>query len=315
MNNPKCKNPIKEKPARQAGHSARESRQMTLLLFMNYLSSIRSSAICIILAFLFLTQGSIAQVVTNQGFVVATPPEGLIKGVIKAGNRSGVLVAGGKTVYSNDTFTVTTRGHQVIWKVIGFPNNQPQFARLLLSSPSPYSTSLDCSPNFNKLVMLLESEANLYKAASTKILRDQVIATTRKRVEEWCKTNTLCVVATVADISAVDDKTVKIKLSNVNRGEFDRIRYPSVSLWGPTHITVPMTRDKAGLLKAGYRVVLSGIPSFNPGTDNIMGDGFLQQSGFVSFRFSLIGDPRFVGAVNLNQVKYDVFDPKLETAP
>ena len=315
MNKTEYKNPIKDKPVRQTGQSLREKRQVPLLVSMNNpLTSIRFSSLCLILACLSHAVGLFAQAVPDQDFIEAKPPVGVVKGTMRAGDRCGVLIAGGKTVYSNDTFSVTTRGHQVPWKVTGFTNNQPRFARLVSGSPSPYSTSPDCVPNFDKLVMLMESEAIVYKAASTKILRDQAMAATRKRADAWCKTNILCVAATLADISMVDDNTACLKLSNVNRGAFDNIRYPSVSLFGPRHINVPMTQEKAGSLKAGYRVIITGTPSFGFGDGNLMSDGLLQQNGFVCFRLLVLTQPSFVGAVFLDQVKYDVFDPKNETA-
>jgi hypothetical protein len=279
----------------------------------NSLTSIRFSSLCITLACLSRAVGLFAQAVPDQDFIEAKPPAGVVKGTMRAGDRCGVLVAGGTTVYSNDTFSVTTRGHQVTWKVTGFTNNQPRFARLVSGLPSPYSTSPDCVPNFGELVMLMESEVNVYKAASTKVLRDQAIAATHKRVETWCKTNTLCVVATLSDISMVDDNTACLKLSNVNRGAFDNIRYPSVSPQGPSSISVPMTKSQAASYKAGYRVLITGSPSFSPGTDNQFQNAYLQVKSFVSFQMRLIGDARFIGAIFLDQVKYDVFDPKNET--
>jgi len=274
---------------------------------------IRNSFICIILSVFSHTSVLLAQTVTNQEFVEAKPPAGVVKGTMRAGDRCGVLVAGGKTVYSNDTFSVTTRGHQVTWKVTGFTNNQPRFARLVSGPPSPYSTSPDCVPNFGELAMLMESEAIVYKAASTKILREQTMAATRMRVATWCKTNILCVSATLADISMVDENTACLKLSNVNRGAFDNIRYPSVFIQGPSSISVPMTRDEAATLKAGYKVIITGSPSFGLETLTTLNGNPIYKEGLVRFVVSLLGDPHIIGALFLDQVKYDVFDPTKET--
>jgi hypothetical protein len=296
---------------RQTGQSAREKWLEELLLSMKNLSASRLSASIIILAFLSLANGLFAQAVTNQECVVAAPPAGVIKGIISAGDRSGVLIVGGKTVYSNDTFTVTTRGHQVTWKVVGFANNQPRFARLGSDSSSPLSTSLDAAPNFDKLVMFLESEAITYKAASTSILKDKAVARTREHLGNWCQSNQLCVAGTLSDISMVNDTTASLRLSNVYRGSFERIRNPCLFTSGPHMINVPMTKDQAATLKAGYKVIISGCPSFISGKDQQIVDANLQVKSFVSFLMS--HDIRFIGAIYLDQIKYDIFDPKQET--
>lgn len=266
---------------------------------------------CVILAFLSFANGLLAQAITNQECVVATPPAGVVKGIISAGERSGVLIVGGRTVYSNDTFTVTTRGHQVTWKVVSFSNNQPRFARLVSDSSSPLSTSPDSVPNFDKLVMLLESEAITYKAASTSILKDEAVTSTREYLGNWCQSNQLCVAATLSDISMINDTTAALRLSNVHRGSFERIRNPCLFATGPHMINVPMTKDQAAMFKAGYKVIISGCPSFSSGKDQPMADALIQAKSFVSFLMS--HDIRFIGAIYFDQIKYDIFDPKNET--
>jgi hypothetical protein len=111
----------------------------------------------------------------------------------------------------------------------------------------------------------------------------------------------------------IDASTARLKFSNVNRGAFDGIRAPCHFILGPSAISVPMTKTQAASYKAGYRVVITGCPSFSPGTGNQLKDAFLQVNSFVSFQMQLIGDARFIGAISLNQVKYDIFDSKNET--
>lgn len=274
-------------------------------------TSIRFSSLCIILACLSHAVNLFAQALPDQEFIEAQPPAGVAKGTMRAGDRCGVLVAGGKTVYSNDTFSITTRGHQVTWKVTGFTNNQPRFARLVSGSPSPFSTSPDCVPNFDKLVMFLEPEANTYKAASTSILKDKAVAKVREHLGNWCRSNQLCVAATLSDISMVNDTTAQLRLSNVHRGSFERIRNPCLFATGPHMVNVPMTKDQAATFKAGYKVIISGCPSFSSGKDSQIVDAILQTKSFVSFLMS--ADTRFIGAIYLDQIKYDIFDPKNET--
>jgi hypothetical protein len=82
---------------------------------------------------------------------------------------------------------------------------------------------------------------------------------------------------------------------------------------GPSRISIPITKTEAASLKAGYKVIITGNMSFSPKDEMLMADGPVRRKGHVSFWINLEGDPRFVGAVLLNQVKYDIFDPKAET--
>lgn len=274
---------------------------------------IRFSSLCIILASFSLATALFSQAVPEQEFIEAKPPVSVVKGTMRVGDRCGVHIVGGKTVYSNDTFTITTRGHTVTWKVIGFTNKQPRFARLALDNSHLLSPPLDCVPNFGNLLMLLEEKAAKYKSASTSILKDQVMTETRNRVAEWCNTNQLCIAATLADIRMIDDATACLQLANVNRGAFNSIRYPLIFMEGPCRISIPITKNKAASLKAGYKVIITGNMSFSPKDEMLMADGPVRRKGHVSFWINLEGDPRFVGAVLLDQVKYDIFDPKNET--
>ena len=280
--------------------------------------NIKSQLICrysIIIVLLGVLQSTVllAQPIGTQEFIEAKPPAGLVKGIIKAGNQRTVLLVGGKTVVSNSTFTVTTRGHRVTWKVIGFTEKEALFARLVSDTPSPYSTSPDCVPNFGSLLMLLEENASMYKLASTSILKDQVMTETRNRVKEWCNTNQLCIAATLSDIKMIDDATACLQLNNVNRGEFNNIRYPLIFMEGPSRISIPITNIHAASLKAGYKVIITGNLSFSQKDEMLMHDGPVRRKGHISFWINLQGDPRFVGAILLNQVKYDIFDSKAET--
>lgn len=256
-----------------------------------------------------------AQPETNKHFVESAPPPGVIKGVIKAGDRCGVLIAGGRTVYSNDTFSLIIHGYTNTWTVLGFTNNQARLGKSVLDARRPHSTPPNCVPNFDKLVMLLESEAVAYKDASTKVLKEQVMETTLRRAKAWGSSNQLCMAATLTDISMVADETARIKLAKVNRGAFDAIKFPTLFMQVPVYITVPMTKEYAATLKSGYRVLITGTPSFGNESISIVNGKMIRKSGLVHFSASVLGDPRFIGALFLDQIRYDIFDPAKETVP
>ncbi len=239
-------------------------------------------------------------------------PAGVVRGVINAGGRCGALIAGGKTVYSNDVFTVTTRGHKVMWKVLEVSDRTNRFARASSPAANPLSPAPDCRPNFGGLAMLLEQGAQSYKAASTRALKDQVMAETREGASGWCASNrTLCVTGTLSDLTVTDANTARLRLTDVDCGPFSAIKRPTLYMHRPLQFTVPMTKERALSCKAGYTVILTGRPVFQPGVGLLMVDGLVQKQSVTSFMMPV--DLQCIGALTVTGVRYDIFDPKAET--
>jgi len=253
-----------------------------------------------------------AQSNESETFSETTPPPGVVKGFIKAGERRGAVIVGGKTVYSNDVFTVTTRGHKVVWKVLEVSDKVARFAREPSESLNHPAPSPDCASNFGELAMLLEKGAQSYKSASTRALKDQVLAETRERANAWCSSNrTLCVTGTLSDLTANDGNTALLRLMNVDCGPFSAIRNPGLFINRPFQFIVPMTREQTLSYKAGYAVVLTGCPAFHPGEGLLTVNGLILKPTVTCFLMPV--DISCVGALTVTDVKYDIFDPKAET--
>jgi len=253
-----------------------------------------------------------AQTKGAKTFNEATPPPGVVKGFMKAGKRCGALIAGGKMVYSNDVFTVTTRGHKVVWKVLEVSDKKARFARWPFDSANPLSARPDCTPNFGELAVLLEQRAQAYKSASTGALKDQVMTETHKCANSWCVSNqTLCIMGTLSDLTVIDDTTALLRLKEVDCGPFSAIRQPGLCISQPLQFTVPMTKEQALSFKAGYTAVLTGCPTFHSSASPLLGNDLLPKQSVASF--SMLIDAQCIGSLSLADIKYDIFDPKAET--
>ena len=269
--------------------------------------------ICSAMAVMACTSMAIAQTNAAGIFLEAAPPAGVVKGFMKAGGRYGALIAGGRTVYSNDTFAVTARGHKVTWQVLEVTDKGGRFAREQSAAEVPHSPPPGCVPNFGGLVMMLEDSAREYKAATTDALKDQVMAAARDNAKSWCASNrVMCVKGTLSNLTMADDNTALLRLTNVDCGLFKTIRHPNLYVHSPLEIKIHLTRDQAQGFKAGNTAILSGRPVFRPGTDILLiGDALTQKGALTCFR--ILTDTRMIGAIDLADPKYDIFDPKAET--
>ena len=265
------------------------------------------------LAIIMCASITYAQTNATERFLIATPPAGVVKGVMKAGARCGVLIVGGRMVYSNDIFTVTTRGHKVAWQALEVTEKKLLFARKLPATANPHSTPPDCTPNYGDLVMVLEKEARSYTSASTHILRDQAVAKARETASNWCASNQLlCVKASLSDLTMADANTAELHVKNVDSGPFKAIQKPALTVHAPNKIKVPLSRDSALTYKAGNTVILCGRPVFRPGSDiPLIGNALTQPGTFTSFWMPSGSDK--IGDLDLTDLTYDIFDPKAET--
>lgn len=256
---------------------------------------------------------SLASAQTNETrtFREAIPPAGVVKGIMKAGNRCGVLIVGGKMAFSNDTFTLITRGHKVKWQVLEVTDNKSRFAREVSESESTRSPPLDCPPNFSELVMLLEESARSYNDASTRLQKDDVMAKTHKIAQSWCTNDLLCIKATLSDVSMAKDGIALLRLCNIDRGPFDAIAKPFLHVNKSSDIKVMVPRERALSYKSGYSVILSGRPKFRPGAETPLVDELTKQGTFALFR--MLSDFIPIGSLDLTDIKFDIFDPKVES--
>lgn len=272
----------------------------------------RETPIRYILALFLCASFSYAQTNSNTQFLEAVPPAGAVKGFIKAGDRCAALIVGGKTVYSNDVFTVMLQGRQSVWKVLAVTDKGARFAYL----PEPERTLApppDETLSFGEFLMFLEDRARIYKDASTSVLKEQAVERIRDSARSWCMTNrSLCVKAVLSDIAMNDANSARLSLKNVEYGPFKTNPIPNLYVSPFFKIDVPLKRDQALGFKAGDTVVLSGQPNFclNPHVTSFI-NGHMQRGVFTSF--SILSDSREIGSLQLYEPKFEIFTPKTES--
>ncbi len=185
-----------------------------------------------------------AQTNTSGQYIETNLPPGVYKGIVKVGDRFGVVIVGGKTVYSNDTFTLTTHGLKAKWKVLAVANKKARFARAVPDQVSPYATPPDCVPNFGEFVMLLDKEAKAYQQASTQLLKDKIIAAASVKAQDWCLSNrTMCVKGVLADVIMLATNTARVRLKKKKWVSRNLFRIPTSML------TYPLKKQSASRRK------------------------------------------------------------------
>jgi len=236
------------------------------------------------------------------------------KGIVKVGDRFGVVIVGGKTVYSNDTFTLTTHGLKAKWKVLAVANKKARFARAVPDQVSPYATPPDCVPNLGEFVMLLDKEAKAYKQASTQLLKDKIIAAARVKAQDWCLSNrTMCVKGVLADVIMLATNTARVRLKKEEMGQSKSFPDSNLYVNVPIEETISVSKETALTFQAGNTVVLVGCPVFIPAHDApVPGERKLITESFTYFKICSDRKP-FIGALRLTDIRYDIFEPKNET--
>lgn len=264
-----------------------------------------------LLVFAFASVALAQHQVGSRAEASALPP-GVLKGVIKSGERYCAFIAGGRTVYPNDTFTTTKHGHTVTWKVIDVSLSGARVVKLSTGSSDTQHPPLEFVPNFGTLVMQLEQGSQKYSAASTRLLKDQAMEATARAGVDWCSSNqTLYVTGTLSDLAMLDDCTAQVQLRNVNLGSFSALQSPRLSVLSPFQITVPFSRERAESANAGYTVVLCGKPVFRPKSALSVDNTSSARQPLTCFSISSDGSP--IGSLEMVDPICDIFDPKKET--
>lgn len=262
---------------------------------------------------LFAGRPALAQDPVALMFTESASPAGVIRGYVKAGDRWGALLAGGRTVYSNDTFTVKSRGHTCLWKVLEVSNGRARLARAESSPASPFSTPPDCKPNFGEFLALFDKGSRAYKEASTQVQKNQIMSTLRENAKQWCSQHAvLCVKGDLSDLVMQDDNNALLRLQNVDCWKFKPPRTPTLYIYPSFEVRIPISREQALSLKKGDQVILCGRPTFRSGSDTLPNiDGLAQLTCFTSFR--MLPDVASIGFLSLEDVRYDIFDPKSDS--
>jgi len=256
-----------------------------------------------------ITFAAYAQAVPQE-FVETVPPKGIIRGFLQVGGQYGALVAGGDTVYSNDIFAVISRGNTVQWKVLELTADKKRFARDVLND-NPHATPDNISPNFGDLVMILENDAKKYKAASTKVLKEEELKVTCEDAANWCSNNVLCVKGELAEISMESSAFATIRLKNVDTGPFAKMRIYNLFVDTSYQLEIPIAREKALMVKAGDTVIICGKPVFYPGSLKFIADAIRGKKTFTQFR--MLGDIAMIGSLDIEDLKFDIFDSRNES--
>ena len=263
------------------------------------------------LTFLVVASSALAESQTAQ-FEIASIPPGVLKGIIKSGERYGAFIASGRTVYSNDTFTVTKHGHPVTWKVLDINLNGARFAKLSTDTTNAPHPPLDLVSNFGAFLMQLEQGSKVYSAASTRLLKDQAMEAALTSVANWCASNqTLSVIGTLSDLAMVDDRTAQLQLKDLDYGHFKSVQNPKLYINPTFQINVPFTRADAERVKAGDTVVLCGRPIFRPKPSLAADNATSTKPPFTCF--SISSDGCLIGCLEIVTPVCDIFDPKKET--
>lgn len=250
-----------------------------------------------------------AQETPGSCFREANPSPGLIKGIIRTGDREGVIVIGGKTVLPGETFTVTTRGVKVVWKVLAVTAGKARFARAVSAAADSCATPPDCRPNYADFLKVLQRGAEAHKAASTSVQKEQILAATRESARLWCASNTLfCVQGTVLDVNMLDDNNARLRLKCAD--DPNALNH-SFFLLRPLSIEIPIRRERAITHKAGDHVLLCGRPVFIKSSGSLIADGMTLGESFASFLILHGGTP--IGSLQLSEPRFDIYDPKCET--
>lgn len=239
----------------------------------------------------------------------ATPPAGVVKGFVKTGNREGVFIIGGSAVFPGETFSVTTRGVKVIWKVLDVSAGKARFARAVADAAGTLAPPPDCTPNYAAFLKVLQQGAEAHKAASTSVQKEQILAATRASAKLWCASNTVfCIQGIVTDLTMIDDQTAQLRLTDSE--ESDALKH-NLFVSGPLRINIPLSRKKALGYKAGYHVRLCGRPFFIPGSDSLLVDGATRNRSFASFM--MLHGAATIGSLQLFGPRFEIYDPKNET--
>ena len=284
--------------------------------YLNMIAYVRKRLLPLII---FSSCLSLAQEQGPSTLVEAVPPHGLVKGLMSVGDRCCVILARGRVVYSNEVFTIISQGQRITWRVLEVAKSKARFAREVFPSEAMSVAAFQTGESkrgaltntFEALLMQMEKGASSYAGASTRLQKDEIRTSTRKKATDWCSQNELHVKAVLADIDMVEDNCARVWLRDLEVGPFSAIKQPKLKIFKPGKIAVSMTREKALEAKAGFAVILSGQPNFVCGNSNAYYNILAQQSVIMSMSFP--DDATALGLLALDNIRCKIFDPKSET--
>lgn len=253
---------------------------------------------------------------TATQFREAALPPGVVTGYISVGGRTGAVVAGGRTVYPNDTFTVTLNGHTTTWKVLGIDRMRGRFAvetpenGTAQQSQCPQPTS-----DFAMLASMLEQRARAYSSATTRVQKDRVMSEAREDAKAWCASNTVISIrGELAECRRAVAGRYRIKLVKVAKGISGKDQGPDLYIHPTFEADISLSDEQALRCKAGDVVALRGKPAFRtkPTTTVTVVNGVMTiLNPFTSFR--MLADSELIGDFDIQTESCDVFDPAKET--
>lgn len=256
--------------------------------------------------------GMNAQESSSPVFEETALPDGALRGLMQVNGRCGALIAGGRLVYSNDIFIVTTHGRSVRWRVLSVTKKDARFARERTASDVSIPPPLSDASNFGTLLMLLERGAQAYTSASTRPLKTEAIKTTWLAAITWCMSNpTICVRGTLADVTILNDQTVLLRLKDLDCRPFKSTRSSQLYVYQTFQQKLHLRRERALEMKAGDTVILSGQPVFHPEAQSAFSQNDKTQPYFVHFRIR--SDGTSIGSLEIFDSAWEIFDPKKET--
>jgi hypothetical protein len=243
-------------------------------------------------------------------------PPGVVIGYISVGGRTGAIVAGGRTVYPNDTFTVTLNGHTTTWKVLGIDRMRGRFAvetpenGTAQQSQCPQPTS-----DFAVLTSMLEQRARAYSSATTRVQKDRVISEAREEAKAWCASNTVISIrGELSECRLAVAGRYRIKLVKVAKGNSGKEQSPDLNIHPTFEADIPLSDEQALRCKAGDVVALRGNPVFKTKTATTVTavKGVITiLNPFTSFR--MIADSELIGDFDIRTESCDIFDTAKET--
>jgi hypothetical protein len=270
----------------------------------------RITPCCYVLLGLLLAYCASAQEPAG-GFQEATPPAGVVKGFVTNG-KSGVLVIGGRVVYPDETFTVTSHGRMVIWKVIEIKNRKARFARSISGPANMLAPPPDSTPNYGSFLDILQQGAQAHKAASTSVQKEQIMASLRDAAKAWCAENAVfCIRGIVTDLTMLDDRTAQLRFK-IADGAQEVGWKDNLIFHGPFQLNIPLRRDQALGYIAGHHVFLCGRPTFLAGPLPLFTSGITRQTPFASFQM-FDGFSMMIGSLQIDNPRFEIYDPANET--
>ena len=235
---------------------------------------------------------------TAPQFREAALPPGVITGYISVGGRTGAVVTGGRTVYPNDTFTVTLSGRTTTWKVLGIDHMRGRFAVETpengngQQTPCPQPTS-----DFTALASMLEQRARAYSSATTRVQKDKVMSEAREDAKAWCASNTVISIrGELAECRRAVAGKYRVKLVKVAKGNSGNEQSPDLYIHPTFEADISLSDEQALGCKAGDAVALRGKPVFRTKlttTVTVVNGVMTISHSFTSFR--MIADSELIG--------------------